>query len=202
MMIICITGQMAAGKNYIASQIVDGKFEVPGMEKNEVTSSLNLPWVSLDLDCVVHSAMEDKDVIQKIATAFGEKARLLGDELINGDGSVNRRVLGKVVFSEPGLLKTQEGIVYPYVIKTTKDFVTQNQEKNVIINATVLFKTPELLDMCDCVLFVKASYIKRLIRARRRDKMPLRQIMARFKAQKTLEEQYRLAGKPVITVKN
>ena len=193
-MIICITGQMAAGKNYIASKIVDSEITVDG--------SNNLPWVSIDLDKVVHSAMEDPDVVARIQEAFGEIALTLGVELVCKNGAVNRRSLGKVVFSDPALLKKQEDIVYPFVIKATKDFVEKHKDKNIIINATVLYKTPELLDMCSKVLFVKAPFIKRLIRARRRDKMPFRQIISRFKAQSTLEEQYRRTGKFMEIIEN
>ena len=193
-MIICITGQMAAGKNYIASKFVDSEITVDG--------SNNLPWVSIDLDKVVHSAMEDPDVVARIQEAFGEIALTLGVELVCKNGAVNRRSLGKVVFSDPALLKKQEDIVYPFVIKTTKDFVEKHKDKNIIINATVLYKTPELLDMCSKVLFVKAPFIKRLIRARRRDKMPFRQIISRFKAQSSLEEQYRRTGKFMEIIEN
>ena len=193
-MIICITGQMAAGKNYIASKFVDSEITVDG--------SNNLPWVSIDLDKVVHSAMEDPDVVARIQEAFGEIALTLGVELVCKNGAVNRRSLGKVVFSDPALLKKQEDIVYPFVIKTTKDFVEKHKDKNIIINATVLYKTPELLDMCSKVLFVKAPFIKRLIRARRRDKMPFRQIISRFKAQSSLEEQYRRTGKFMEVIEN
>ena len=193
-MIICITGQMAAGKNYIASKFVDSEITVDG--------SNNLPWVSIDLDKVVHSAMEVPDVVARIQEAFGEIALTLGVELVCKNGAVNRRSLGKVVFSDPALLKKQEDIVYPFVIKTTKDFVEKHKDKNIIINATVLYKTPELLDMCSKVLFVKAPFIKRLIRARRRDKMPFRQIISRFKAQSSLEEQYRRTGKFMEVIEN
>lgn len=185
---------MAAGKNYIASKIVDSEITLDG--------SNNLPWVSIDLDKVVHSAMEDPDVVSRIQEAFGEIALTLGVELVCKNGAVNRRSLGKVVFSNPALLKKQEDIVYPFVIKATQDFVEKHKDKNIIINATVLYKTPELLDMCSKVLFVKAPFIKRLIRARRRDKMPFRQIFSRFKAQSTLEEQYRRTGKFMEIIEN
>ena len=193
-MIICITGQMAAGKNYIASKIVSQEIAVSGGE--------NLPWVSIDLDQVVHAAMEDPEVVSKIEAAFGKTADSLGVKLVSENGTINRRSLGKVVFSDSALLKKQEEIVYPFVIKTTKNFVEENSGKNVIINATVLYKTPELLDLCEKVIFVKAPYLKRLIRARRRDKMPFRQIISRFKAQSNLEKTYRTSGKPVEIIKN
>jgi len=185
---------MAAGKNYIASKIVSGELSVAGSE--------NLPWVAIDLDKVVHAAMEDAEVVSQICKAFGETAARLGVELLCEDGTINRRSLGKVVFSDPSLLKKQEDIVYPFVIKTTKDFAEQNKGKNVIINATVLFKTPELLEMCDKIVFVKAPFVKRLMRARRRDKMPFRQIAARFRTQATLEAQYHSTGKPLEIIKN
>ena len=81
-----------------------------------------------------------------------------------------------------------------------KDFI-QTHEKT-IINATVLFKTPELLNMCEYVLFVKAGLIKRIIRARKRDHLPYKQIFKRFYAQRNLLKDYKKTGTSIRIVRN
>lgn len=184
--ISCVTGQMAAGKNYICSQ-----FEKEG-------------FVSLDLDKTAHTAISL--CTPQIISAFGGEAEKRGISLLNEDGSLNRRALGQIVFSSPALLAQQESIVYPKIIELTNQFIEENRGKSVILNATVLFKTPELLSKCEKIFFVKANPIKRLIRAKKRDKMPLRQILARFKNQKNLLAEYKKAAKkfniPVEIVRN
>ena len=185
-LIICVTGKMAAGKNYICTSL----------EKEG--------WLSLDMDRTAHEAISlCRD---RILEAFKENSDETGIDLLNPDGSVNRRALGKLVFSSPVLLKKQEDIIYPKIISLTEDFIRENSGRNLILNATVLFKVPELLKKCSKILFVTAPFIKRLIRARRRDGLPYRQILSRFSSQKDLLADYTKAageaGIPLEIIKN
>ena len=183
-MIVAVTGPMASGKNYICSQ-----FEKKG-------------WVSIDCDKVVHAAIvECRD---QILETFSSDASRMNISLLNEDGSINRRALGAIVFSDPELLRKQENIVYPFVRDKVNAFIEENAEKDVIINATVLYKTPELLNRCEKIFFVKANLFKRFFRARRRDKMPVSKILDRFRSQKDLLKKYRNAtsGIPVEIIKN
>ena len=183
-MIVAVTGPMASGKNYICSQ-----FEKKG-------------WVSIDCDKVVHAAIvECRD---QILETFSSDASRMNISLLNEDGSINRRALGAIVFSDPELLKKQENIVYPFVGDKVNKFIEENAGKDIIINATVLYKTPELLQRCEKIFFVKANPFKRFFRARRRDKMPVSKILDRFRSQKDLLKKYREAasGIPVEIIKN
>ena len=173
--IVCLTGQMAAGKNFVCSLLEKDGF------------------VSLDLDRTAHEAI--LLCTPQILEAFGGEAERRGISLLNEDGSLNRRALGQIVFSSPELLAKQESIVYPKIIELTEQFIAKNSGKSVILNATVLFKTPELLSKCGKILFVKANFLKRLVRAKKRDGLPLRQILARFKNQKNLLAEYKKAAK-------
>lgn len=181
-MILCVTGKMASGKNYISSQ-----YEKQG-------------WLCKDADKDVHKAIELAKA--DILSAFGEKAKSMNLQLLNSDGTLNRKELGKLLFTDSALLKKQEEIVYPYVISMTKEFIKENPEKNIILNATLLFKTPELLDLCDSIIYVKASFLKRFMRARKRDKLPFNQILKRFYSQRNLYKEYKKTGVKIQIVKN
>ena len=180
--VICVSGKMASGKNYVCSQL----------EKSG--------WISTDLDKTAHKAIElcKEEILLKLSPY----AKKEGIELLNDDNSINRRNLGKLVFSKPELLFIQESIIYPKIIELTKNFISENSSKKIIINATVLFKTPELLNLCAAVVFVKAPFLKRLFRAKKRDGLPFRQILSRFSAQKTLLKEYQKSKIPVILWKN
>lgn len=183
--IICVTGQMAAGKNYICSQL----------EKEG--------WLSTDLDLTAHKAIEL--CREEILSAFKDQAEACGLAIENPDSSINRRNLGRLLFKNPALLARQESIIYPKIIELTKEFIAQNKGKKIIINATVLYKTPELLKLCQAIVFVKAPFFIRLIRASRRDHLPLLQILRRFFAQKDLLSRYKAAKSeetPLIFIKN
>ena len=181
-MIICVTGQMAAGKNFISSQY----------EKNG--------WLCLDADEQVHSAI--KTATPQIIKAFEKEAAAENISLQNPDGTLNRRNLGKLIFPHPELLKKQESIIYPIIIEETKKIIKENEGRNIVLNATVLYKTPELLRMCRKIIFVKASFFVRLKRAIKRDKMPLPQILSRFWTQRNLFSRYKNAGIPIEIINN
>lgn len=174
---------MAAGKNYVAKQLCKTG-----------------DCVSLDLDLTVHTAI--KNATPQILKEFSSLAQKSGINLQSSDGSLNRRALGSLVFSSPELLKKQEQIVYPETIRLTKEFIQQNKVKTVLLNATVLYKTPELLELCSKIYFVKAFFLKRLLRAKKRDNLPLLQILKRFKSQNSLLKEYEKSGIPLIFIKN
>ena len=177
---------MASGKNYICSLLEKDGF------------------VSIDLDETAHTAISL--CTKEILSAFSSEAQKRGISLTNSAGSLNRRALGEIVFSDKALLARQEAIVYPKIIELTNQFIEENREKSVILNATVLFKTPELLSQCEKILFVTAGFFTRLRRAKKRDGLPLGQILARFKNQKNLLAEYKSAAKkidiPLEIVKN
>ncbi len=178
--ILAVTGKMAAGKNYVCSEL----------EK--------LGWKSIDADVLVHKAIEiSKD---KILDAFSKIAESEGLNLLNPDGSVNRRAIGQIVFKNPELLKKQEEIVYPVINSMIDDFIDENDR--AIINATVLYKTPQILERCDAVIFVTAPFFVRFFRAKKRDGLSCKQIFLRFKNQKNLLKKYKTFGKNIIIVNN
>ena len=172
--VVAVTGPMASGKNYICSQM-----EAEG-------------WTSIDADILVHQAIEQvKDKILEKFVPYADQQHI---KLTNDDGTINRRALGRLLFSFPELLQIQESIVYPIIIQQILEFI--NLHEKSIINATVLYKTPELLAYCDKVIYVSAPFFKRLFRALQRDKLPLIQILKRFHAQRNLLQEYKKSVSP------
>ena len=172
--VIAVTGPMAAGKNYICSQL----------EKEG--------WKSVDADILVHNAIEiAKDRILDTFTPYAEKKKI---KLSKHDGTIDRRALGKLLFSIPELLTIQESIVYPIITKQIENFIETNEKS--IINATVLYKTPELLAHCQKVIFVSSPVIKRFQRARKRDHLSCKQIVHRFFVQRNLLTEYKKVVSP------
>ena len=180
--VIAVVGPMASGKNYICSQ----------MEQEG--------WSCVDADLLVHDAIDiAKERILDTFTPYAQKKNI---KIARHDGTIDRQALGKLLFSIPELLTVQESIVYPIIIQQIQDFI--NQHEKSIINATVLYKTPELLQLCDKVIYVTAPFFKRLARARRRDKLSLSQILKRFHAQKNLLKEYQklVPSEKIVVVKN
>ena len=164
---------MAAGKNAVSALL----------EKNG--------FVSLDADLLVHKAIDS--LTEEIKAAFSKEAKESGISIQNADGSINRKALGSLIFPHPELLKRQENLVYPKILEMTKDFINQseNSGKNIILNATVLYKTPDLMALCEKIVFVDAPLLTRLRRAKKRDSLPSKKILERFRTQRTLFSEYK-----------
>ena len=178
--IIAVTGPMAAGKNYICSQLHSEG------------------WAAVDADILVHDAIElVKDKILETFIPYAESQNI---KLTKEDGSIDRKALGSLLFSFPELLKIQESIVYPIITKQIENFIDGHDK--TIINATVLYKTPEILARCEKILFVTAPFFTRLRRARRRDHLPFSQIFRRFHAQRNLLREYQKTGIPIEIIHN
>lgn len=179
-LIIAVVGPMAAGKNYISSQ-----YEKEG-------------WACIDADLLVHDAIEiARDRIIDTFTPYAQEHNI---KIARQDGSVDRRALGQLLFAIPELLTVQESIVYPIITARIKDFI--NEHEKTLINATVLYKTPELLKLCQKIIYVTAPVLTRLRRARLRDHLPYRQIFRRFYAQRNLFQEYKKTGLPLEVVVN
>jgi len=178
--IIAVTGPMAAGKNYICKQL-----EAEG-------------WAAIDADILVHDAIEiARDRIIDTFTPYAEEHKL---KIVREDSSIDRRALGQLLFAIPELLKVQESIVYPIITKWIDDFIAEHEK--TIINATVLYKTPEILKRCQKIIFVTAPLLTRLRRARHRDNLPYHQIFRRFHAQRNLLKEYQKSGIPLEIINN
>ncbi|MCI6721056.1 dephospho-CoA kinase [Treponema porcinum] len=185
-MILCVTGPMAAGKNAVCRILEERGF------------------IALDADRQVHGAIEK--AAPEIIKTFSKEANAQNITLTDKNERINRRELGRLLFTSKDLLAKQERIVYPVIIEETKRFIQKQQEQkkeaDIILNATVLYKTPELLRLCKYIIYVDAPKITRIVRALKRDRMPLRQILSRFATQKGLFSEYKKTGVPIIKITN
>lgn len=177
---------MAAGKNAVCRILEERGF------------------IALDADRQVHGAIEK--AAPEIIKTFSNEAKAQNITLTDENGRINRRELGRLLFTSKELLSKQESIVYPVIIEETKRFIQKQQElksdADIILNATVLYKTPELLNLCKYIIYVDAPKITRIVRALKRDRMPLRQILGRFASQKNLFSEYKKTGVPIIKITN
>ena len=177
---------MAAGKNAVCRILEERGF------------------IALDADRQVHGAIEK--AAPEIIKTFSKEANAQNITLTDKNERINRRELGRLLFTSKDLLAKQERIVYPVIIEETKRFIQkqkkQKKEADIILNATVLYKTPELLNLCKYIIYVDAPKITRIVRALKRDRMPLRQILSRFATQKGLFSEYKKTGVPIIKITN
>ena len=188
-MVICVAGPIAAGKNFVCSILEERGF------------------FCLDADQEIHKIIGDKQA--EILSRFSQSAASRGINLRAADGSLDRRALGKLLFKDSALLAEQEKILYPEFIARVQALIdaqncAQAQEggatgieskpkiaRGLAINAALLYKTPSLLRQCKKIIYVDAPLLVRAWRIRRRDRLPLSQIIRRIKSQKGLMQEYK-----------
>lgn len=173
---------MASGKNFISSLLESKGF------------------ASVDFDKLGHIAI--KNSTNRILSEFEPFAESQNISLCLEDGNLNRRALGELLFKNPELLKKQEQIVYPEITALAKAFIEEHKNQNIIFNATVLYKIPELLQLCTKIVYVTAPFLTRLKRAKKRDGIKISNLIQRFKTQKNLFYEYKKTGIPIILIKN
>ncbi|MCR5762325.1 MAG: dephospho-CoA kinase [Treponema sp.] len=180
-MILCVTGPMAAGKN-AASAILESK-----------------GFSAIDADILAHIAVDNAK--NTILNTFGEIAREKKINLLNEDDSINRRELGRIVFSNKDLIKQQENIVYPEINRLLEKFIQEHSRTDIAVNATVLYKVP-IIHKIDFILYIDSPFIIRFFRAKKRDGMKSLQILSRFKMQHNLFTKYKKANADIRRVWN
>jgi len=180
-LIIGLAGPMCAGKNSAAALLENKGFFI------------------IDADIVAH------EVLQKLASQinneFKKEAAEKGLTLLLRDGSLDRRSLGNLLFSNPSLLHRHENLVYPTIDRALESIIQDNSDRRIVVNAPVLHKSA-ILQYCKLVLYIDAPVLIRFLRVWRRDRLPLHQIIARFKAQKSFFTQYTKKNVDILRVEN
>ena len=173
-MIIGLTGMYCAGKNHVASLL-----ERRGL-------------AILDVDRLGHAAIENCKAA--ICARFGE-------DLLDSDGSVDRRRLGERVFGRDQELAGLEAIVHPEANRLTMEWIGEQEGKNCVVNAALLHKSA-VFPRLGCIILVTAPLLVRLVRARRRDKLPWTVIARRFASQRQFSAQYSAGNADIYKVEN
>ena len=190
--VIGLTGKMAAGKNFVTdtlSHLADSLFQENGKT------------LCIDADKLVHQVLESESCRKKILETFSPIAEQMGIEILGSDGQINRRELAKIVFSSKENLDKQENIIHPEVEGILQKLIKENPDKIIIVNATVLYKIP-LAKTCDALIFVDCPTLTRFFRAKKRDGLPARQILERFRSQKHLFAKYKKLNADIYRVRN
>ncbi|MDR1788014.1 MAG: dephospho-CoA kinase, partial [Treponema sp.] len=148
--------------------------------KNRVARVLERAgFAILDLDAVGHQALEEER--PALEALFG--ARILDEA-----GHVDRARLGALTFSDPGLLAALEAIVHPRVNRISAEWLDA-QRGPVVLNAALLHRSA-FFHSLDALIIVRAPFLVRLLRARRRDHLSWRALLARFRAQRHFNAHY------------
>jgi pantetheine-phosphate adenylyltransferase/dephospho-CoA kinase len=107
--IVAVTGEIGAGKTYVTKKFM------------ELAKTKNIKAYHLDLDSITHSILKDlpqpkyQQIRQSIVKEFGQKVK-------NKDGSINRKILGEIVFNDREKLKLLNEMMHqPLLVRIRRE---------------------------------------------------------------------------------
>lgn len=138
----------------------------------------------IDCDEISHS------VTKPDGSAYKEVVSFFGEDILNSDRTINRRILGEKVFSDAASLKKLEEITHFYIKREVFGKVWRKKAENrqsVVIDAPLLYETG-LDRLCDEVWLIYADEKTRLERLIKRDGLGSEALKARLKNQTDVGE--------------
>lgn len=144
----------------------------------------------IDADRVYHRLIKCKSpTYKKIVSAFGR-------EILKSNKEIERKKLGKIVFSSGQNLKKICQLTHPAIIREIKDEITRwkrsKGRKVIVIDAPLLIEAG-LIKMMDKLIVVKANKKNQIARSTKLRKFSRAQALRRIKAQAPLAEKLKLA---------
>lgn len=167
MKIIGLTGGIGAGKSTVAAYLQENGY------------------IIIDADAISHQITEKgSPVLKKIEKTFGA-------QVIRNDGSLDRKKLASVVFSDKEKLALLETITTREVIREIEERLYQIKKSGtgglIFVDAPLLFETG-VDRLTDFVFMVDADMETRIARVMERDHADRKQILARIASQMSAED--------------
>lgn len=138
--------------------------------------------MSIDTDAVYHDLTSHK------TTCLDDIVNEFGKDILNSDGSLNRKKLAKIVFGgEDSMIKRSilNRISHKHVLNKTKDIISEcekNGAEIVAIDAPLLFESGFNIE-CDFIVAVTADIDVRIDRVMARDGIDKNAATLRIKSQ-------------------
>lgn len=155
-MIICVCGKSGSGKSTFAKLI-----------QEEKPNSIHV-----DIDKIGHQSHNDETVKQELITTFGE--------VILTNNNIDRKKLGKIVFSDKLEMKKLEYITWNYMEQEIDKIIDNNRDKTIILDWLLLPNT-KYFDISDLRILVNTPYSVRKERVLKRDNITEEQFELREK---------------------
>ena len=159
-----------------------------GSGKSAVSARLGeLGAVIVDGDLIA------REIVEPGQPALAEIVQRFGEDILTGDGSLNRGALAGVVFHDPAALADLNAIMHPRIAARSAELVAQAPHDAVVIHDSPLLVEQDMADAYDVVVVVDCpddTRLERLIALRGMDEVDAR---ARMAAQATREERLEVA---------
>ncbi|WP_025209207.1 dephospho-CoA kinase [Hippea sp. KM1] len=172
MKFIGLTGSIATGKSFVGAMFGQ------------------LGCYVIDADELAHG------VYAKGEKAYFEIIKAFGDGVLDEEGNIDRKKLGRIVLKDREKLRLLEGIVHPQIEKKRKELLDEIEKRDK--NAIVIYDVPLLFEknlasLFDCVIVVWADEDTQLKRLMQRNGLSKEEALKRIRLQMPVDEKKRLA---------
>ena len=135
-------------------------------------------------------------VLQPDGEAYAGTVETFGREILNADGTIDRKKLGGIVFTSPELLEKLSGLVHPAVIRLEDrllgEFQRQNPHGIAVVEAAILIEAGRD-GVFDRVILTSCDKETQIARGMKRDHATRDQVLARVANQLPVHEKERHA---------
>ena len=155
-LVIGLTGNIATGKSTILKYLIEKCATI------------------IDADKLGHR------VIEPGGPAYDAVVRTFGKEILREDGTIDRKKLGKIVFSNPLDLGRLEKIVHPKIFELGKQEIADNDSPVIILEAIKLLEAGLMSTLCDEIWVVTSSFatqLRRLLEVRNMEETDARRMI-------------------------
>jgi dephospho-CoA kinase len=155
-LVIGLTGNIATGKSTILKYLIEKCATI------------------IDADKLGHR------VIEPGGPAYDAVVRAFGKEILREDGTIDRKKLGKIVFSNPLDLGRLEKIVHPKIFELGKQEIADNDSPVIILEAIKLLEAGLMSTLCDEIWVVTSSFatqLRRLLEVRNMEETDARRMI-------------------------
>jgi len=134
--VIGLTGNIGAGKSTVGEILKKNGFTV------------------IDADRIGWQILERLEIKKEMLNEFGDVLK---------NGTIDRKKLGQIVFSDKRKLKLLNALIHPLLLQKLKREIQKNNKEIIVVNAALIFEW-EIENWFDKIVLVTASKEKRLQR--------------------------------------
>ncbi len=162
LIVVGLTGQTGAGKTTVSKVFENEGFTV------------------INADLVSREVISTPEILEKLTFTFGE-------EILNDDGTLNRRMLAAKTFGDKEQLEKLNEIMYPPILEKIENQIEElenNGITKVLLDAPTLFESGAQ-KFCNCKVSVIANEALRKERIIKRDNLTIQEAESRMASQQT-----------------
>ena len=145
---------------------------------------------------VVDADLAARIVVEPGTPALAAIARRYGSELLQGDGSLDRAALRRIVFADPAERKWLEQLTHPLIGEEIQRQLAASRSPYTLLSSPLLLESATQRDLATLVVVVDVPEAMQLARTVQRDNNDEDQVKRIMAAQ--LPRQQRLAGADIM----